>query len=81
MEKITNASVNFVDFLMGDLEFSPIKWTDSGDIDKIDLLLQRFEYPNEFVIEGARLGIDKLKENPLMHEIILKRIENKRVIL
>ena len=35
MEKITNASVNFVDFLMGDLEFSPFKWTDSGDIVKI----------------------------------------------
>ncbi|MPM64665.1 hypothetical protein SDC9_111553 [bioreactor metagenome] len=78
MEKITDASVKFVDFLMGDLEFPPVKWTDIGDIDKIDLLLQRLEYPNEFVVEGAMLGLDKLKENPLMHEIILKKIESNK---
>lgn len=78
MEKITDASVKFVDILMGDLEFPPVKWMYIGDIDKIDLLLQRLEYPNEFVLEGARLGLDKLKESPLMHEIILKRIESNK---
>lgn len=78
MEKITDASVKFVDILMGDLEFPPVKWMYVGDIDKIDLLLQRLEYPNEFVLEGTRLGLDKLKENPLIHEIILKRIESNK---
>ena len=78
MEKITDASVKFVDFLMGDLEFPPVKWTNIGDIDKIDLLLQRLEYPNEFVKKGAKLGLDKLKENPLKNEIILQRIESNK---
>ncbi|MDR7666034.1 dsDNA nuclease domain-containing protein [Methanosarcina sp. Z-7115] len=78
MEKITDVSVKFVDFLMGDLEFPPVKWADTRDIDKIDLLLQRLEYPNDFVKKGARLGLDKLKKNPLKNEIILQRIESNK---
>ena len=75
MEKITDASVKCVDFLMANLEFSLFNWMDIGDIDKIDLLLQRLEYPNDYVVKGARLGLNKLKENPLKKEIILQRIE------
>jgi hypothetical protein len=73
MEKITDASVKFVDFLMGDLEFPPVGWMDTKDVDKIDLLLQRQDYPNLYVIEGARLGLDMLKKNPSKNEIISQR--------
>lgn len=75
MEQVTEASVKFVDFLMGDLEFPDINLFNFRDVDKIDLLLQRLNYPNYFVQRGAKLGLEKLKENPLKKEIILEKIK------
>jgi len=74
IEEITEASIQFAESMMADMELPASRWLNLQDIDEVDIILQRLIWPSALVRERAATALAGLIKSASNKEHILEKL-------